>query len=120
MAGQVPPRIILMHKGTIDSGYRFQNVLQALSQIVAVSETGVLVEHDVHFDVEFVAGVVGLQALDPLDGLGEAHGEVEEHVALIGRGGCSCQVANVPGRRTGPVDDYVDGEEETAEGVQPP
>jgi len=61
--------------------------------------------------------VIGLQALDLFDSLGEPHGEVEEDVTLVrGRGGTG-QVPDVAGGGTRPVDDYEDGEEETAETV---
>lgn len=64
--------------------------------------------------------MVRLQALDLLDGLGEAHGQVEQNVALVGRGGEARQVLDVLGRRLGPVEDDDHGEEQAAEGVEPP
>lgn len=45
-----------------------------LPQVMAVFEGCTGVQDNVHFDDQLVAGVVGLQALDLLDGLGEAHG----------------------------------------------
>ena len=70
--------IILMHKRALHKRHALQHILQALAQIVAVAEMHAAVEDDVDLDVELVAGVVGLQALDLFDRLGEAHGEVEE------------------------------------------
>ena len=55
-----------------------------------------------------------------LDGFGEAHGEVEQDVALVGGGGGAGEVADVGGRGAGPVCDDVEGEEEAAEGVEVP
>ena len=64
--------------------------------------------------------MVGLAALDALDGLGEAHGQVEEDVAVVRVGGRASEVFNVRGGGAGPVCDDVEGEEEAAEGVEPP
>ena len=55
-----------------------------------------------------------------LDGFGEAHGEVEQDVALVGGGGGAGEVADVGGGGAGPVRDDVEGEEEAAEGVEVP
>jgi hypothetical protein len=120
MTRQIPPRIILMDKRAIDNRHALEHVLEALAQIMAVPQIGVLVEHDVDLDVQLVAGVVGLQVLDLGDGLGEAHGEVEEDVALVGRGGGARQVADV--RRAGarPIGDDEEREQQAAEGVEPP
>lgn len=114
---QIPPGVILVDKGAVDGRHRLQDVLQRFAQVVAVAEAHALVEHDVDFDVELVAGVVGLQPLDLLDGAREAHREVQEHVALVGRGGGAREVADVPGGGAGPVYDDVEGEEEAPERV---
>ncbi len=95
VARQVVGRVVLMYECSVDKRYTLQHVLQALSKVMAVSETHVLVEDDVNFGDELVTGMVRLQALDMLDRLGEAHGQVEQHVALVGRGCRSCQVADV-------------------------
>ena len=109
-----------MHKRPIDARHALEHVLQTLAQIVAVAQAHALVEHDVDLDVELVANVVGLQALDGADGLGEAHGQVEEDVALVGASDEAGQVPYVLARRTAPVEDDVEGEQEPAEGVEPP
>ena len=120
MRGQVPPRIVLVHEGAIDGGHRLQHVLQRLAQVVAVAQAHVLVQHDVDLDVELVARVVRLQALDLLDRLGEPHREVQEHVALVRRRRRPREVADVARRRPGPVEDHVEGEEQASESVEPP
>ena len=97
MTGQVPTGVVHVNERTVYVGDRFNNVLQTLAEIMAVAETCAFVEDDVDFDVELVAAVVSLLALDGLDGLGEAHGEVEQDVALVCRGGCAGQVADVFG-----------------------
>lgn len=84
-----------MHESTINSRHAFQHILQTLSQIVAVPQTRVLIEHDVYFHVEFVPRMVSLQTLNLFDSLGEAHRQVEKDVTLIG-GGCGTgEVADV-------------------------
>jgi hypothetical protein len=72
---------------------------------MTVAQTCILVEYDVDLDVQLVAGVVGLQVFDLGDGLGEAHGEVEEDVALVGRRGGAGEVADMRGAGAGPVGD---------------
>ena len=64
--------------------------------------------------------MIGLQALNLVDALGEAHRHVEEHVSFVGGGARTRQIADVLGRRAAPVDDDVCGEEDTAERVEPP
>lgn len=95
MTREIPGSIVLMHESTVDSWYGLQNILQTLTEIMTISQAGVLIEDDVDFNVQFVSSVVGLQALDTLDSLGEAHGQVQQHIALVC---CSCgtrQVADV-------------------------
>lgn len=77
VTGQVPASVIQVHESPVNIGDGFDNVLQTLAEIVAVAETRAFVEDDVDFDVQLIAAVVGLQALDGFDGLGESHGEVE-------------------------------------------
>lgn len=64
--------------------------------------------------------MVGLEALDLLDGFGEAHGQVQEHVALVGRGAEARQVFDVLERGLGPVEHDDKGQDQTAQGVKPP
>lgn len=120
MTRQIPPGIIQMYKRPIHNGHALQHVLQTLSQIMTIPQIRTLVKDDVHFDIQLVACVVGLQGLDLSDGFGEAHGEVEEHVAFVGGGGGAGEVADVGGTGAGPVDNYEEGEEEASEGVEPP
>lgn len=120
MARQIPAGVIQMDKGAVDARHTLEHILQTLAQVVAVPEGHALVEDDVDFDVELVARVVGLAALDGFDGFGEAHGEVEEDVAVFVGGGGAGEVFDVGAGGAGPVDDDVEGEEEAAEGVEPP
>lgn len=99
MARQVPIRIVGMHKRAIYRGHTLQDILQTLAQIVAVSQTHVLVQHDVDLDVQLIARVIRLQALDVADRLRKAHGEVEQDVALVRGRGRATQVADVFGTR---------------------
>lgn len=62
---------------------------------MTIAQTSAFVKHNVDFNVQLVAAVVRLQALDSFDGLGEAHGEVEQNVALVGGGGGAGEVADV-------------------------
>lgn len=120
MTRQVPPRIILMDKSAIHNRHALQHILQTFPEIVTVPQTGILIEHDIDLDVQLVPGMVRLQVLDLSDGLGEAHGEVEEDVALVGGGGRAGEVADVGGAGAGPVGDDEEGEQQAAEGVEPP
>lgn len=87
---------------------------------MAIAEGHALIQHDVDLDVELVAGVVGVQGLDVADGLGEAHGEVEEEGGLLGGRGGAGEVADVRGGGAGPVGHDEEGEEQAAEGVEVP
>lgn len=109
-----------MHKGAIHTRHALKHILQTLAQIMTVAQGSSFIEHDIHFDNELVARVVGLQALNLADGAREAHGEIQQDVAVGGRGGGAREVADVRGRGAGPVDDYVEREEEAAQGVEPP
>lgn len=95
MRRQIVTRIILMYEGTINVRHRLQHILQRLAQIMAISQAHILIEHDIYLNVELVSRVIGLQALDLLDSLGESHGEVEQNVALISSGGSARQIADV-------------------------
>ena len=109
-----------MDEGAFDGRHALEDVLQALAQVVAVAEGHVLVEDDVDLDVELVAGVIGLQALDFLDGAGEAHGQVQQDVAVGGGRRGARELADVRRRRARPVDHDVQREQQAAEGVEEP
>jgi hypothetical protein len=57
--------------------------LQGLPQIVTIPQSRVLINNNIDFDIEFIAGVIGLDTLDLLDGLRKAHRHVEENVSLV-------------------------------------
>jgi len=87
---------------------------------MAIPESHPLIQHYIDLDVEFIARVIGVQGLDVADGLGEAHGEVEEEGGLLGGRGGAGEVGDVGGGGAGPVDDDEEGEDEAAEGVEVP
>lgn len=87
---------------------------------MTIPQTRVLVQHDVDLDVQLVTSVVRIQALDLLYRLGEAHGEVQQDVALVGAGGGAGELRDVEGASEGPVEDDIAGEENTAEWVEEP
>lgn len=76
---------------------------------MAVPQRHVFVQDDIHLDVELVPRVVRLDALDLLDGLGEAHGQVQQDVTIHGVGGGTGEVFDMGGRGQGPVEDDVAG-----------
>ncbi|KAI7408411.1 hypothetical protein KC328_g80 [Hortaea werneckii] len=67
-------------------------------EIMTVPQTRALIQHAVDLNIQLIAGMISLQALDLLDSLGEPHGQVEQHVPLIGRRSATGQV---PDMRTG-------------------
>jgi hypothetical protein len=87
---------------------------------MTILETRAGIQHNIHLDVQLITGMVRLQALNLLDSLGEAHGEIKEDISLIGGGGEAAQVLDVFGRGGGPVVDDHEREEETAQGIEPP
>ena len=95
MGWKIPRSIVLMDKRSVNSGHRFQDVLQRLSQVMAVSQAHILVENNIDLNVKFISGMVGLQALYLLDGLCESHSKVEENVSFIGRCCCAGEIPNV-------------------------
>ena len=138
MARQIPLPVIRMDERALHPRHALQHILQRLAQIVDIPEGAgagleadvvvggaaapddVLVQDDVDLDVDAVADVVGGDVLDAADGAGEAHGEVEEDVALVRVGGAADEVADVAAGGEAPGEDDVGGEEEAAEGVEPP
>ena len=109
MGGSIVARIIDMYKGPVNNGDRLEEVGEHLAEVVAVLKGHVGGQDNVDLDDELVAGVVGAQVLDAADGGGEAHGEVEEQVALVGLGREAAEVADVVDRRLGPLEDDEEG-----------
>lgn len=87
---------------------------------MAVPQGHALVQNDVDLDIQLVARMVCLQSLDLLDRSREAHGQVKEDVAVRSRSRGTGQVLDVCGSGTRPVEYDIEGEEQAAEGVQPP
>lgn len=87
---------------------------------MAIPQTHVLIQHDIDLHVEFIARVIRLDTLYGLDGLGEAHGEVKEDVAIGGGRGSAGEMADMCCGGQGPIEDDVEGEDEATEGVEPP
>jgi hypothetical protein len=117
MRRQILRRIIQMHKRPLHSRHTLKHILQTLPQIMRIPQTRPLIQHNVHLQVQLVARMVRLEALDVLDGLRKSHGQVQQHVTLVSGGGCAGEVADVGGCCAGPGGDYVEGEEDAAEGV---
>ncbi len=120
MIRQVPIAVIQMHKRPIHARHALQHILQALPQIMTIPQTHPLIEHDIHLHIQLVARMIRLQALNLLDRVRKAHGQVQQDVAVRGRGGGAGEVADMGGGGAGPVDDDVEAEEQAAEGVEPP
>lgn len=73
-----------------------------------IPQAGVLIQDDVDFNIEFVARVIGLQSLDLLDRLCEAHGEIQEHVAFIRSSSRTGEIADMRSDGRRPVVDHVE------------
>lgn len=104
----------------LDSRQTLEGILQTLSEIVRVSQAEFIIQDDIDLDVELVARMICMHARDLSDTPRKAHSDVEEHVALVGGRGGSRKVLDVPFGYAHPRDHDVDGQEETAEGVQVP
>lgn len=120
MCRGVVRRIVNMNESPVNDGHCLQDVGQDLAQVVAILQRRIGRQDNIHFDKELVAGVVCAQILNLADGCSEAHSQVEQEVALVRLRGEASQVADVVGRRLAPVDDDDEGQEEAAEGIQPP
>lgn len=81
---------------------------------MAIPQGRVLIDDDIDFHVQFIAGMVRLDALNLFYGFCETHGHVEEDVPLVGACGGAREIPDVGCGGAGPVYDYVEGEEETA------
>lgn len=73
---QVIRCVIGVYECSVDNRDRFQDVAQALTEIVRVAESRRCIQDDIALDNELVTGVISLQALDLPNRLGEAHGKV--------------------------------------------
>lgn len=111
MTRYIPLRIVQVNERSVDNRYAFKYILQALANIMAISQGHAFIEHNIHLHIKFVTRVVGLATLDTVDCLGEAHGEVEEDVAVFRGGDSPCEVFDVQGAGFGPRVDYVEGEQ---------
>jgi hypothetical protein len=109
-----------MHKCTVDIWDRLQDVLQRFAEVMAISQAHTLIKDDIDLDIKLIAGMVRLQTLDLLNGFSETHGQVQEHVTLVGRRGGAGQVADVTQGRASPVENDENREQEAAQRVHPP
>ena len=82
--------------------------------------SGGVLREGTHLDVQLITSVVRLEALDLLDGLGEAHRKIEQDVTLVSGRSRPSEIADMSCGGGGPVYDDVEGEEDTAEGIEPP
>lgn len=77
VAWKVPLVIIQMDKGTIHGRHTLQNVLQALSHIMAIPKASPLINNQVYLNIELVAGVVSLEVLNLLNDPRKTHRHVQ-------------------------------------------
>jgi hypothetical protein len=75
---------------------------------MGIPQTRPFVKDNIDFDIQFVADVVGLQALNMLDGLCEAHGQVQEDISLVRGSGLAGEVADMLVCGVGPVEDDIE------------
>ena len=68
-----------------------------------------IVQDDIDLDIEIITCMICMYTCDLSDTPREAHSDVEEDVALIGGGGGSSEVLDVPCRYARPGDYNVDG-----------
>lgn len=101
--------IIDVHKGPVDDGHRLQKVRQHLAQIVGVFEWRDCRENNVDFDKQLVAGVVGAEVLNLADSGGEAHGQVQKEITLVGLGRETSEVTHMVSRGLAPCEDDHEG-----------
>lgn len=108
---------------------------------MAVFQRSAGVQNNIHLDNQLVARVVGLQALDLPDGLGESHGQVKHcelsadctdasymqhlgakrtNISLVGSGRKAGEMPDMFKGGLGPVEDDDQGEDQTTEGIKPP
>lgn len=59
MSRRTLTRIIHAHKRTIHLAQSLETVLQGFGHVVGAAQPRLFVQHDVHFDPDAVAGVVG-------------------------------------------------------------
>lgn len=87
---------------------------------MAVSQTRVLIKHNVYLDIEFVSRMVRLQTLNLFDGLGETHCEVEKHIPFISSGRRASEISNVTGGGSRPIENDEERKEQTSKCIKPP
>lgn len=80
-------RIIHTHKRPIHLLEPLETILQRLRHIVRAVQPRVLLQHDVEFDPDAVAGVVGRDGLVGVDDGGEAPGEEGDFLEEVGGDG---------------------------------
>ena len=113
-------RIIHTDKRPIHLRQPLQTILQRLRDIMRPAQPGPLLEHDVDFDPDAVAGVVGRDGLVGVDDGGEAPGQEGDFLQEGGGDGGAGEAEDVGEARGGPVGDDEEGEEGGADGVEPP
>jgi hypothetical protein len=79
-----------------------------------------LVQHHIHLNIQPVARMVSLEVLDPANASRKTHDQIQKHTAIIGAGGRACEMGNVLFGCARPVENDVEGEEQTACGIEKP
>lgn len=113
-------RIINADKRPVHFAQPLQTILQRLRYIVRPAQPRLPTEHNVHFDPDPVAGVVGGDGLVGVDDGCEAPGEEGDLLEDRCRDGGAGEAGDVFEARFGPVVNDEEGEEGGAHGVQPP
>jgi hypothetical protein len=78
------------------------------------------VQHHIYLDIQSVARMVRLEILDPANACRKAHDQIQKYTAIIGAGSCACEMGNVLLGCARPVENDVEGEEQTAGGIEKP
>ena len=102
-------RIIDTHKRPIDLAQTLQTILQRLGYIVRPAQPRLLLEHDVHFHPDAVAGVVRRDGLVGVDDGGEAPGKEGDFFEDVGGDGGAREAGDVVDAGFGPVVDDEEG-----------
>lgn len=71
-----------MHKSPINCRDILQHALQALTQVMTIPETCLLVQNNINLNNKLVTGMVCFQTLDLLNELGEPHSHIQQNVAV--------------------------------------
>lgn len=78
MRRNIPRIIVHMDISTLNRRHTLKHILQTLAQIMAIAQTHFVLQDDIDFDIQHIAGVVSAQVLDLEDRFGEPHRHVQQ------------------------------------------